>query len=264
MLITDPEGAIQYVNPHFVKVTGYTAEEAIGRNVNILQSGKHPREFWEELWQTIKAGKMWRGELQNKKKDGTLYHDMVDISPIMDEHSGITYFVGVQTDITDLKGAKEGERQYQAELAHMGRVSVMGELTRTLAHELNQPLTAVVTYTEGLAAQIRSTKGQGPVLLDVLDKSARLAKQAAGVVRNIRDFVGKREVKRQDIDINQTVRAFDAFVTTKRDGLGMGLPIYRTIVAAHGGRIWASTGADQGTTFHVTLLIGAIDHDPAT
>ncbi len=107
VVITDLKGTIEYVNPKFTEVTGYTSEEAIGQNSRILKSGEHPSEFYAELWKTISAGKEWNGELHNKKKNGELYWESVLISPIKNEKGELLYFLGVKEDITEWKQAKE-------------------------------------------------------------------------------------------------------------------------------------------------------------
>lgn len=100
VVITDAQGAIEFVNPKFTEVTGYLAEEAIGHNPRILKSGKHDAEFYRDFWQTITAGREWRGEFCNKKKDGTLYWESASISAIRNERNEITNFVAVKEDIT--------------------------------------------------------------------------------------------------------------------------------------------------------------------
>ena len=103
VLITDPDGKIEYVNPAFTKVTGYSAEEAIGQNPSILKSGLMSQTVYEELWKTILAGDEWHGELQNKKKNGELYWDQAVISAIRNKEKVITNFVAVKVDITEQK-----------------------------------------------------------------------------------------------------------------------------------------------------------------
>ena len=118
VVITDLEGTIEYVNPKFVQLTGYSADEAIGQNPRILKSGKHPPEFYQELWKTITQGKEWRGEFLNKKKNGDLYWEDASISPIKNEEGVITHFVGVKEDISASKQAeeklRESEEKYRA------------------------------------------------------------------------------------------------------------------------------------------------------
>jgi diguanylate cyclase (GGDEF)-like protein/PAS domain S-box-containing protein len=111
VVITDSNGNIEYVNPKFAQLTGYTYAEAIGRNPRILQSGKQPPELYEELWQAISNGKEWRGEFLNKKKNGDLYWEDASISPIKNEEGFITHFVGVKEDITERKQKEETMRQ---------------------------------------------------------------------------------------------------------------------------------------------------------
>src|SRR5665811_1816887 len=82
IVITNPEGTILWVNPAFTAVTGYTAEEAVGQNPRLLKSGKHARPFYSDLWNTILAGKVWHGELTNRRKDGTRYVEEMTITPV--------------------------------------------------------------------------------------------------------------------------------------------------------------------------------------
>ena len=102
VVITDPKGNIEYVNPQFTILTGYTLEEALGKNPRVLKApGVHPPEFYANLWKTITSGEKWLGEFCNKKKDGTLFWESAAISPIRDEEGNITHFVAVKEDITE-------------------------------------------------------------------------------------------------------------------------------------------------------------------
>ena len=103
IVITDVRGTIEYVNPKFVEITGYTSEEVIGQNPRLLKSGETPREAYADLWGTILAGKEWRGEFHNRKKNGELYWELASISPIWDARGRITHFVAVKEDITARK-----------------------------------------------------------------------------------------------------------------------------------------------------------------
>ncbi|MBF0582866.1 MAG: PAS domain S-box protein [Magnetococcales bacterium] len=111
VVITDLQGNIQYVNPRFCQVTGYTRQEAIGQNPRILKSGATSPEAYQQLWQQITAGKEWRGEFANKRKNGELYWENAAISPILDAAGNISHFLGVKEDITDRKLAEKALHQ---------------------------------------------------------------------------------------------------------------------------------------------------------
>ena len=97
VIITDPQGTIQYVNPAFTTITGYSPDEAIGQNPRLLKSGIHDADFYRELWQTILAGRTWHGEVTNRRKDGTYYHEEMTITPVFGEdRAAITNFVAIK------------------------------------------------------------------------------------------------------------------------------------------------------------------------
>ncbi|MCF6179550.1 MAG: PAS domain S-box protein, partial [Geopsychrobacter sp.] len=102
IVITDPEGAIIYVNPQFVELTGYSLEEALGQNPRILK-GFDGFTDYQELWQTLRAGNKWHGEFHNRRKDGSFFWEMASISPICNENGKPLYYLAIKTDITERK-----------------------------------------------------------------------------------------------------------------------------------------------------------------
>ena len=112
VMITDPAGAIEYVNPKFCEVTGYTAQEVIGKNPRIFKGGALSDEVYRDLWETILSKREWHGEFHNRTKDGRLVWELASISPVCDGAGAITHFVGVKEDISELK-------RLQAELGQM-------------------------------------------------------------------------------------------------------------------------------------------------
>src|ERR1019366_8468378 len=106
VIITGLRGNIEYVNPKFTELTGYTLEEALGKNPRILKSGDSPAEMYEQLWQTITSGGEWRGEFHNKKKNGELYWESAVISAIRNAQGVMTKFLAVKEDITERKQAE--------------------------------------------------------------------------------------------------------------------------------------------------------------
>ncbi|GAB4488064.1 MAG: hypothetical protein Fur0016_04840 [Anaerolineales bacterium] len=107
IVITDTQGLIKYVNPFFEKVTGYTIHEVLGRNSNILSSGRQSKEFYRRMWQTISNGEIWQGEFLNKRKNGSLYWEYATIAPVNDENGKIRYYVAIKEDITAQKELRE-------------------------------------------------------------------------------------------------------------------------------------------------------------
>ena len=134
ILITDGNGTIEFVNPKYCQLTGYSREEVIGQNPNIAQSGLTPNETYEKLWDTILAGKEWRGELLNKKKNGDLYWEYMSISQIKNAKGEITNFIAVKDDITDRKKAEEELRDVSARLALATRTGGVGVWEYDLAN----------------------------------------------------------------------------------------------------------------------------------
>ncbi len=125
IVITDLEARIEYVNPKFVALTGYSAAEALGQNPRLLKSGETPPERYRELWETITAGREWRGEFHNRKKNGELYWELASISPIKNQDGVITHYLAVKEDITERKKAEEILRLNESRLEALLRFSTM-------------------------------------------------------------------------------------------------------------------------------------------
>lgn len=116
MLITDREGRIQWANAAFTRLTGYSASEVIGLNPRVLKSGQHSSEFYAQLWQTILAGEVWQGEMVNRRKDGSCYHEEMTITPVRNGDATIHHFIVVKQDITERKQAEVALRAKTEEL----------------------------------------------------------------------------------------------------------------------------------------------------
>jgi PAS domain S-box-containing protein len=146
VMITDPAGNIEYTNPMFTRVTGYTFEEVEGKNPRILQSGMTQEEVYERLWKTIRSGTLWHGEFQNRKKNGELYWENAFIAPLRNNIGAITNFVSVKEDITEKKklwtelvAAKEkAEESDQLKTAFLANMS----------HEIRTPMNGIMGLTE--------------------------------------------------------------------------------------------------------------------
>ena len=125
LVITDGNGKILYVNAAFVRMTGYTREEAIGRNPSILKSGKQDPSFYQSLWQTIKAGKTWRGDLINQRKNGSTYLESMSISPVFNSAAEIVGFIGCKEDVT-VRRAAEQAQNFLAAIVKSSHFAIIG------------------------------------------------------------------------------------------------------------------------------------------
>jgi PAS domain S-box-containing protein len=146
IVITDPDGVIEYVNPKFSQITGYTLEEAVGQTPAILKSWATTQEEYAHLWQTISQGHEWRGEFYNRRKDGTHYWEMASISPIFNENQEITHYLGVKEDITDRKLLGEQLQRSNNELRLLNRAGQA--ISSTL--DVNQVMAILLDETRGL------------------------------------------------------------------------------------------------------------------
>ncbi len=107
IIITDTSGKIQHVNPAFTAMTGYTSEEAVGQSPRILKSGRQSAAFYEDLWSTIRSGQVWHGEVINRRKDGSLYHEEMRIAPVKDSDGVVVSYIAVKRDVTERRAAEE-------------------------------------------------------------------------------------------------------------------------------------------------------------
>jgi PAS domain S-box-containing protein len=118
IVITDTDGNIQYVNPAFTAMTGYSREEVVGKNPRILKSGQHEQEFYEDLWKTIGAGKIWHGDMINQRKDGTLYSEEMRIAPVRSSTGEVVSFIAIKHDVSDRRSSEEAKAFLAAIVEH--------------------------------------------------------------------------------------------------------------------------------------------------
>lgn len=192
VVITDVTGCIEYVNPKFTALTGYTLEEARGQNPRMLKSGRQPPEFYEDLWKTITAGREWRGEFCNRKKNGDLYWEAASISPIRDADGKPKHFVAVKEDVTERKRAEQAliEARQAAEAATKAKSNFLANMS----HEIRTPMNGIIGMTD-LALDTQLT----PEQRDYLNTVKSSADALLTLINDILDFskieAGKLELE---------------------------------------------------------------------
>ncbi len=137
IVVTDNNGIIEYVNPAFEYISGFSAAEAIGKTPRIVQSGKHSETYYRAMWNTLNSGKTWCGDFSNRNKHGDIYEVTQSITPISNKQGEITGFASVQRDVTQ-------QRKMQKKLEHTDRVDSLGVLAGGIAHDFNNLLTAIL------------------------------------------------------------------------------------------------------------------------
>ncbi|MEA3267317.1 MAG: PAS domain S-box protein [Candidatus Fermentibacteria bacterium] len=194
IVITDLEGAIQYTNPAFEQITGYTRAEAIGKNPRILQSGEHDCSFYRKMWDTLTGGSTWSGRFLNKKKNGTLYTEDATITPVLDEHGQTTNYVAVKRDITDSLRLESQYRQAQKEES-------IGRLAGGVAHDLNNLLTPILGYSELLLGDL----GPGDTRRDYVNEVIHAGLRARDLVQQLLAFSRKQTLNYKPLNMNSII-----------------------------------------------------------
>ncbi len=194
IVITDPHGIIQYVNPAFEQISGYTRDEAIGRSTSLLKSGKHDRAFYKEMWETLESGKRWHGRFINKHKNGRLYTEDASISPVCDSLGRIVSYVAVKRDITL-------QEELTAQLYQAQKMESVGRLAGGVAHDYNNMLSIILGYTELAMSRIKKEDS----LYDDLSEIHQAAKRSSEITHQLLAFAGKQTVKPIELDLNESV-----------------------------------------------------------
>jgi len=351
MIIIDQRGSVESLSTTAERLFGYAAGEVVGRNVKMLMPAPHREQHDGYLGRYLKTGErriIGIGRVVvGQRKDGTTFPMHLTVGELRLDHRH--YFTGFIRDLTDQQVTESRLNELQSEVTHMSRFTALGEMASTLAHEINQPLTAISNYLKGCQRLLERMEGeQALVLRTAVGKAADQALRAGHIIRRLRDFVARGESERhveslpkliedastlaligarengvevsfrldatadlvladriqiQQVLVNlirnaievmvespnrreleiatvanadETIEVsvadtgaglapevaahlFQPFVTTKRRGMGLGLSICRTIVEAHGGRIWVDARPGGGTIFRFTLRAAKVE-----
>lgn len=151
---TDVEGAITYVNDKFCAVSGYSREELMGQNHRVVNSGFHPPQFFKQLWETISSGRVWSGEICNRRKNREIYWVSTTIVPLIDDQGRVNQFLSIRFEITDLKNAEKTILEQNEKLVATSKLSAIGEMAAAITHEINNPLGVILGRVEMLKSML--------------------------------------------------------------------------------------------------------------
>lgn len=194
ILITNLNGKITYVNPAFVKASGYSKEELLGSNPRIFGSGKLPRKFWDKMWKTISSGKVWFGEVEDRKKNGEPFYTQLLVSPIFDDDNKITGYFGIHRDVSD-------KRTLEKQLIHTQKMESIGTLAAGIAHEVGNPLASISALV-----QVAQRNTDDEFITEKLGLVKNQITRISKIIRDLVDFSRPSDYEMQTTDINSTIK----------------------------------------------------------
>jgi len=195
IIITDRDAVIEYVNPAFVEITGYSADEAIGNTPALLKSDAQDPAFYSDMWQTITAGSVWHGTLIDRRKDGSFYPALMSVAPIHDDVGAITHFVSLQQDMTEYRKMEDQFLQAQ-------KMEAIGTLVGGIAHDFNNMLAAI----QGNLFLAKRKVNDPLAVAENLDNMERVSHRAAEIVRQLLTFARKDSVAMHSVPLNAFIK----------------------------------------------------------
>jgi PAS domain S-box-containing protein len=224
VIITNAEGIIEYVNPKFTEISGYTAAESIGQKPSLLKSGATPRETYRELWETIGNGREWHGEFLDRRRDGTTFWASVSIKPIKNDANKVTHYLSMEEDITGRKKREMElrEAQEQAEIANRTK----SEFLANMSHELRTPLNAIIGFSDAIKSETFGPL-ENETYKDYINDIQNSGQHLLNLINDLLDVsvieAGKLELQESEVDLEKTVDASLQMVRSRADFEGIKL-----------------------------------------
>ena len=225
VVITDKEGTIEYVNPTFTRVTGYTFEEAVGQNPRILKSDQHEPEFYQSLWDTILSGNTWTGDIVNLKKNREAFWEQVSIAPLVNENGEITNFVAMKEDISDKKKLLQElmEAKDAAEKANQAKSIFLANMS----HEIRTPMNAILGYSQLMQHDERLSQ-ENLKHLDIINRSGdHLLKLINDILEMSKIEAGRIELAPVTFDLHDVILDLELMFRQRADDKGLDFVIDR-------------------------------------
>jgi PAS domain S-box-containing protein len=252
VIVTNAEGTIQYVNPVFEAVTGYSRAEAIGQNPRLLKSGEQGEEFYREMWQTITSGRVWKGRIVNRGKNGLLITEEATISPVRDGSGRIVNFVAVKRDVTEFLRAAEEKARLEDQLRQAQKVEAIGQLAGGVAHDFNNLTAIVLGYGEMLMDQLRP----GDPARNSAEQIVAAGRRAAALTRQLLAFSRRQTLQPEVLDLNAVIQNLEKMLGRL---IGENISLVFNL-AAHLGRVTADPGQIEQVV--TNLAVNARDAMP--
>ena len=213
IVITDNSGNVEWINKAFTVLTGYSKEDIAGENPITLKSGKHDAAFYKELWDTILGGKVWNGELINKRKDGSFYDEEMTITPLKDESGGIVRFIAIKNDITDRKRTVEEFKKAKKEAEDANKMK--SEFLANMSHEIRTPLNSIIGFSNILKEKLIGYN----VYTEYLDNIMVSSKMLLNLINDILDLskveAGKMVIDYHPVNLKSIVAEIDTVFQMK-------------------------------------------------
>jgi len=198
--ITSPSGSIEFVNQAFIELTGYSAEEAFGKNPRILKSGNQEPEYYQQMWEDLLINSRWQGRIINRKKDGSFYPALLTIAAVRNASNEVVNYIGIQQDMSEME-------KLEAQFQQAQKLEAIGTLVAGIAHDFNNSLAAI----NGNAYLVKSKLAEGDPIRDRMTIIETSVKHSASIIRQLLTFSRKGESELSIFEVRPFLKEFEKF-----------------------------------------------------